>query len=98
MLLAHAIALAQARSAIAALADRATTSDAAVEYERALLQLDWTHNDITPGITPLLNDPSDVLLGIAETAIDQLAGFGVDALELELVLSMLDAACHEDGG
>jgi len=96
MLLAHAIALAQARSAIAALADRATTRDASVEYERALMQLDWTHDDIGPGITPLLNNPSDVLLGIAETAIDQLPAFGVDALELELVLSMLDAARRMD--
>lgn len=98
MLLAHALALAEARSAIASLADRAHTRDASLEYERALLQLDWTHHDVTPGITPALEDSRDVLLGIAETAIDQLATFGVDALELELVLSMLDAARAKDDG
>jgi len=96
MFLAHALALAEARSAIAALADAAQTETASIEYERVLLQLDWLHAGIAPGISPLLLDRRDVLVGIAETAIDSLGDFGVDALQLELVLDMLLAAREND--
>jgi hypothetical protein len=43
MLLAHALTLAEARSNLAALADRALTFDASVGYERVLLHLDDLH-------------------------------------------------------
>lgn len=96
MLLAHALALAEARSAVAALADAARTDAASVEYERVLLHLDWLHHGVAPGITPPPQEPSDVLFGIAETAIDSLGSFGVDLLQLELVQDMLLAAREND--
>ncbi len=97
MLLAHAVTLAEARSYVAALADGAHTSDASVEYERVLLQLDWLHGDFIPGISPVLTDraatscsasprpPSRTSLSTASTA-----------LQVELVLDMLDAARAKD--
>ena len=96
MLLAHAVTLAEARSYVAALADRAHTLDAAVEYERVLLQLDWMHGDYTPGISPLPGDENTVLFGLAESAIEDLVEHGVDALQVELVLDMLEAARKKD--
>ncbi len=97
MLLAHAITLAEARSYVAALADVAQTFDASVEYERVLLQLDWIHGDDTPALdTAGLTDDRDVLYAVAESAIEELADHRVDALQVELVLDMLDAAHAKD--
>ena len=97
MLLAHAVTLAEARSYVAALADLARTFDASVEYERVLLQLDWIHGDEFPGLdTTGLADDRDVLYAVAESAIEELADHGVDALQVELVLDMLDAARAKD--
>jgi hypothetical protein len=96
MLLAHAITLAEARSHVAALADRAQTFDASVQYERVLLQLDWIHGDNIPGISPVPLDERDVLFSIAESAIEDLVEHGIDALQVELVLDMLDNAREKD--
>ena len=97
MLLAHAVTLAEARSYVAALADLARTFDASVEYERVLLQLDWIHGDEFPGLdTTGLTDDRDVLYAVAESAIEELADHGVDALQVEIVLDMLDAAHDKD--
>lgn len=97
MLLAHAVTLAEARSYVAALADLARTFDASVEYERVLLQLDWIHGDEFPGLdTTGLTDDRDVLYAVAESAIEELADHGIDALQVELVLDMLDAARAKD--
>ncbi len=48
MLLAHAVALAEARTYIAALADLAVSADASLAYERTLLYLDAIHGDDVP--------------------------------------------------
>lgn len=97
MLLAHAITLAEARSYVAALADLARTFDASVEYERVLLQLDWIHGDEFPGLdTTGLTDDRDALYAVAESAIEELADHGIDALQVELFLDMLDAARTKD--
>lgn len=96
MLLAHAVTLAEARSHVAALADRAQTFDASVGFERVLLQLDWIHGDYIPGISPVGTDEHDALFTIAESAIEDLVEHGVDALQVELVLDMLDAAREKD--
>ena len=97
MLLAHAITLAETRSYVAALADIAQTFDASVEYERVLLQLDWIHGDEFPGLdTTGLTHDRDVLYAVAESAIEELADHGIDALQVELVLDMLDAARDKD--
>ena len=50
MLLAHAVALAEARSYVAALADAALTTDASIEYDRVLLQIDFIHGDFIPAV------------------------------------------------
>lgn len=98
MLLAHAVTLAEARSYVAALADRASSDDASAEYERVLLQLDWIHGDYAPGITEVPGSHRDVLFAIAEQAIEDLIGHGIDVLQVELVLDMLDAARRLDAG
>lgn len=97
MLLSHAIALAEARSYVAALADSARTFEGSVEYERPLLQLDWIHGDDVPGLNTIgLTDDPGVLFAVAESAIEELVDFGVDALQVELVLAMLIAARELD--
>lgn len=92
MLLAHAVTLGQARSYVAALADAALTADASIEYDRVLLQIDFVHGDYVPGISPVPVTDRDVLFDVAESAIEDLAGHGIDLLTVELVLDMLWAA------
>lgn len=97
MLLAHAMTLADARSYVAALADLAQTFDASVEYERVLLQLDFIHGDDTPALdTAGLTDDRDVLFSVAASSIEELLDHGVDGLQIELVLDMLEVARDKD--
>ena len=96
MLLAHAVTLAEARSYVAALADHARTFDASVEYEHVLLQLDSIHGGDVPPTTDVLTDRRDVLYTVAEAAIEELTQHGVDALQVELLLAMLDEARSKD--
>lgn len=96
MLLAHAVALAEARSYLAALADQALTFDASVEYERVLLQLDVLHGDYIPGISPVPAYSLDVLFDVAYAAIEELKEHGVDLLSVELLLDMLETAWSKD--
>lgn len=98
MLPAHAATLTEARSSVAALADHARTFEASVEYEHVLLQLDWIHgDDNTPALdTRGLSHEPTVLYAVAESAIGELLGHGVDALRVELVLDRLDAARAKD--
>jgi len=91
MLPSHAIALAEARSCLAALADTAVTFQASVDYERVLLQLDWIHGDDVPGLDASgLTDDRNALFSTAEAAIEELVDFDVDALQIELVLAISD--------
>lgn len=92
MLRTHAITLAAARSYVAAMADRARTVDASIEYDRVLLQLDFMHDDLIPAIAPVPTTDPDVLFSTAETAIGDLSEHGIDGLSVELVLDMLHAA------
>src|SRR3954447_20800188 len=92
MLLAHAVLLAEARSYLAALADRARTFDACMEYERVLLQLDWLHGGRVPPITAIPTSDAAILYEVATEAIENLAKHQVDRLELELCLAMLGEA------
>ncbi len=97
MLLAQALNLAEARSYIAALADQAQTFDASVEYERVLLQLDFIHGDDTPALdTAGLTDDRAVLFSVAASSIEALLDHGVDGLQIELVLDMLEVARDKD--
>lgn len=93
MLLAHAVTLVEARSYLAALADHARTVEASSAYERALLQLDWIHGDDVPALDTFgLAGDRDLLMAVATSAVDQLAAYGVDALQIELLLAALDDA------
>ena len=93
MLLAHAHTLVRARSHLAALADQAGTLEASSGYERALIELDWIHADDVPALnTDGLIEDRDLLMAVAVDAIEQLTGFGVDALHIELLLADLAAA------
>ena len=95
----HALTLAQARSLVAALADGAVDDDASAAFERVLIELDWLHDDESPGLdTDGLSDDRDALYLGATTAIEALVLFGVDALDLELLLVRLEAAHVLDGG
>lgn len=96
MLLAHAVTLAEARSYLAALADQALSFDASVEYERALLQLDYLHGDFIPGISPVPAYSRDVLFDVAYAAIEELAEHGIDLLSVELLLDMLEVAREKE--
>ena len=97
MLLAHAVALAEARTYLAALADHAACFEASLAYERTLLHLDTIHGDHVPALDShgLIDDRAALRL-IAESAIEDLVAHGVDALQVELVLAMLDDAARLD--
>lgn len=97
MLLAHAVALAEARTYIAALADLAVSLDASLAYGRTLLYLDAIHGDAVPAIdaTGLIDDRG-ALQVVAESAVAELADHGVDALQVELLLAMLEDARELD--
>lgn len=98
MNLEHALTLTQARSFVAALADAALDDDASAAFERVLIELDWLHNDESPGLdTDGLSNDRDVLYLAATAAIESLGRFGLDPLDLELVLVRLEAARTLDG-
>jgi hypothetical protein len=96
MLLSHAVTFAEARSYVAALANNARTFDASVEYEHVLLQLDSVHGGEVPPTTEVLTDRRDVLYTVAEAAIEELVEHGVDGLQVELLLAMLEEAREKD--
>jgi hypothetical protein len=96
MLLAHALALAEARSCIAALADRAHTVDGSVEYDRVLLHLDALYGGDIPALGEVAVDDPSVLYDAAENWLVELVGHGVDSLQVELLLAMLEGARAAD--
>lgn len=99
MLLPHAQTLAQARSYVAALADRASSIEASSAYERVLLELDRAHGDDCPALdTEDLTDDREILLAVASNVVEQLENYGVDALSVELILAMLVDAHDLDIG
>lgn len=97
MLVAHALTLADARSSVAALADRARTFEATVEYERVLLQLDFIHGGDSPALdTAGLAADSAHLFEAASASIEKLETHGIDGLQIELVLDTLEVARDKD--
>ncbi len=96
MLLSHAVLLAEARSYVARLADTAGSFDAALEYERVLLQLDELHGGTVPPITVVPTGDRDVLFSVARAAMANLEEHPVDKLQLAICLSMLEAAWDVD--
>ena len=96
MLLAPSLTLAEARSYLAALADRALTSDASAQYDRVLLQLDLLHGEAIPGASRVPACSRDVLFDVAYAAIEETAEHGIDLLSVELLLDMLETARSTD--
>jgi hypothetical protein len=98
MLLPHAFTLAQARSYLAALADQASTIDASSAYEHVLIELDRIHWDQSPAISnDGLTEDRAILLAVATSALEELEQYGLDPLDVELILAMLDDAYALDG-
>jgi hypothetical protein len=98
MLLAHALTLTQARSYIAALADGALNVAASSAYEHVLIELDRVHGDETPALDlSELTGDAEVLFAVATSAIEELEDHGIDVLDVELLLAMLDDARSLDG-
>lgn len=94
-MLAHAVLLAEARTYVAALADYAVSLDAALEYERVLLQVDALHQGRVPPITTAApTDDQEILYDIARIAIGNLINHGLRSNDVQLCLAMLQAA-HE---
>lgn len=85
MSLTYAIALAEARSCLAALADGATDFDESIHFEHLLLDLDGMHMDY-PGLD-LLDGDHSLLLRQLEVAVDRMIDLGGDGLALELLLA-----------
>lgn len=83
--LAYSRALAEARSCLAALADRAADIEQASYFERLLISLDQLHPDGW-ATYPLDGDDVD-LIGRLELAVDRMVALGGDALSLELHLA-----------
>jgi hypothetical protein len=90
--LAYAIALAEARSYLAALADSAADFEESVHYEHLLLDLDRLH-PIGPGLSPVTGTKAALLYRL-EAAVDQMIDLGGNGLSLELLLA---DALLEDG-
>lgn len=87
MTIAYAVALVEARSCLAALADCATDFDASILYEHLLLELDGMHEaDSYPVLYPLAGDRA-ALLRRLEAAVDQMLDLGGEGLRLELLLA-----------
>lgn len=84
MTLAYAIALAEARSCLAALADSTADFDESVHYEHLLLDLDTLH-PIGPGLSPTAGTKVE-LLDRLEGAVDRMIDLGGDGLRLERIL------------
>jgi hypothetical protein len=97
MQLRHAHTLAQARTYVAALADEASNDDASSAYEHVLIELDRLHCDQSPDV--YLDAPTQdrtIQFDLATAAIEDLKQHGVDPLNVELVLWMLQDAYTQD--
>lgn len=86
MSLAYAIALAEARSCLAALADGATDFDESIHFEHLLLDLDSLHGDDAPALHSLTGDRAELLCRL-ETAVNRMLDLGGDGLSLEILLA-----------
>ncbi len=97
MLLPHAHTLARARTCLAALADAASSEDVSSAYEHVLIELDRIHCDESPDIyLDAVTQDQAIQFEIATSAIEDLKGYGVDPLSVELVLWMLEDAYSQD--
>jgi hypothetical protein len=89
MTVAYAIALSEARSCLAALADTAGTVEDSIRYDRLLLDLDFLH-PFSPALEPV-DGPLQELLERLEDAVDRLIALdATNELALEILLAEAD--------
>lgn len=91
----YLIALGEARSCLAALADSTDDIDLSSHYDHLLIELDDITGDIGPACSPMTGTPAELLRQL-EHALDRLAEYGVDGLNLELLLVAASGACLVD--
>ena len=90
MLLPHAQTLAQARSYLAALSDRASTIDASSAYEHVLIELDRVHGDECPSAdTEDLTEDRAIPLAVATSALEE------EEEEEQILPAFADAATNQ---
>ncbi len=98
----YALVLAEARSCLAALTDVATSADRSAAYERLLIDLDVLKGDVGPAAYSIVDVSVDELVERAKRALGCLTAYGVDALEVALLVARLhrrrNARCSADGG
>jgi hypothetical protein len=92
MLLNHAVALAECRSYLAALADTAPSGEASLEYQDVLLQLDGLNSGHLPPVTPVPTENRKVLYTVALKSLGRLEEHGMDPFDLALCQCMLATA------
>jgi hypothetical protein len=92
MLLHHAVALAECRSYLAALADTADSLEASLDYREVLLQLDWLQPGHLPPVTPVPTENRKVLYTVALETLGRLAEHGLDPFDLAMCQCMLATA------
>lgn len=92
MLLNHAVALAECRSYIAALADTALTEDSLLDYHGVLLELDWLHEGPIPPVTPVPTANRQVIYQVAQETLGRLEEHGLDRFSLAMCQCMLSTA------
>lgn len=97
MFLLRAYCLAEARSCLAALADLATSADTTAAYERLLIDLDVITGDVGPATYLIVGVSVDELVERAEVALGCLTAYGVDALDVELLVARLHDRCDTGG-
>ena len=98
MLISHALALAEARSCLAALADTSVNSDAGVEYGAVLLQLDELQGGVFPPITVMATSNREALFQVAQESISKLADDGVNPSEPGICLCVPVLAWESEHG
>lgn len=95
-MLKHAVALAECRSYLAALADTAPTRDAFLDYHGVLLELDWLHEGCLPPITPVPTQNRHVVYQLAQETLGRLDEHGLDPFSLAMCQCMLSTAWERE--
>ena len=96
MMLNHAVALAECRSYLAALADTALNNDAFLDYHGVLLELDWLHGGNLPPVTPVPTENRRVVYQLGQRTLSQLHEHGLDPFSLAMCQCMLSTAWERE--
>lgn len=97
MTIAHAHAIAEVRSCLAALADTAPTVGASAEYDRILIYFDGIVGDLVSAIRSLDETDPCRLFHQLEAAFEGLVTYGFDVLTAESLLDMAHGPADSAG-